>query len=109
MRELSLAGFADVIGAFFDARGPVAARGRVHSDKKTAVWQRWWFAAGLIGMTAILVRFIQRSRATGPVRQLPAEWRQPEQILDPQHALLIESVAERVEALKASRDQPLCR
>jgi len=106
----NLSPFADVILAYFDSTMPNAAPQRLQANTRTPVWQRWWFAVGLVGMTGILVGFIARSKITPPApRQLPAEWCPPDQILDAQHALLIESVAESVKAIKASRDQPLYR
>jgi VCBS repeat protein/FG-GAP repeat protein len=106
----NLSPFANVILAYFDLTAPNAAPQRPVTSSKAPVWQRWWFAVGLIGMTGILVHFIARSRITQPpLPQLPAESCLPDQILDAQHALLIESVARSVEAIKANRDQPLCR
>lgn len=106
----NLSPFASVILAYFDSTMPNAAPQRLHTDTKTPVWQRWWFAVGLVGMTGILVHFIARSKITQPSpRQLPAPEYPPDPILDAQHALLIENVARSVEALKASRDQPLYR
>jgi len=102
--------FANVILAYFGSTVPKAAPQRLSAESKTPVWQRWWFAVGLAGMTGILVRFIARSKITQPApRQLPAEGCLPDQILDAQHALLIESVTRSVAAIKADRDQPLCR
>jgi hypothetical protein len=104
----NLSPFANVILAYFDSTAPNAAPRRPVTNVKAPLWQRWWFAVGLIGMTGILVHFIARSRTTEPpLPELPACL--PDQILDPQHALLIEKVARSVEAIKASRDQPLCR
>ena len=105
----NLSPFANVILAYFDSTMPKAVPQRVLAGTKTPIWQRWWFAVGLIGMTGVLVHFIRSKITQPPLRQVPAEGCLPDQILDAQHALLIESVARSVEAIKASRDEPLCR